>query len=337
MSTLNPNILMVPQGQDACGVYRIINPAHLMQEADTKTTLTSRCDMRAASLYDVMYTQRICSEASLKAVKNIKDKTGIKVIVDFDDLVWDYKDGYGLPEYNVCKDKIHTAANREALLKYGNEVIDVATCTNEYLKEAISEFIDPRRIKVLPNRLPVKEWPYDKATTIPAEDIYFYAGSVTHYDPINHKPGDFSNGWVNFLKNKKVAVMGAVPYFINPIVNFKPTAMNTYSKAFCNNARQCKFVIAPLADNVFNKCKSNLKYLESCAAGRVCLVTDFEGSPYHDAHEYQKIPVDATAQTIEYIVERAKKHYGEILQYQYEYLKNYWLDSHLEDYKQLLR
>jgi hypothetical protein len=135
-----------------------------------------------------------------------------------------------------------------------------------------------------------------------------------------------------------VAVMGKAPYFVNnPVAEYPYCHLNSYAHNFYNYARRSKFIIAPLADNIFNKCKSNLKYLESCAVGRVCLVTDFEDSPYHDAHEYQKIPVNATAKTIEYIVERAKEHYGEILQYQYNYLKNYWLDNHINEYKEIIR
>lgn len=337
MSTLNPKILAVPQGQDACGIYRIVNPAQLMQLSDMPVTITPSHDFGPAALYDVAYTQRMATEKSLIAMKGIKDRTGIKLIVDFDDLVWDYQ-GYGLPEYNIAKSRIDTKGNREALLKYGNEVFDKVTCTNEYLKKAISEFVDPKKIYVMPNRLPIKEWLFDTATSIPADDIFFFAGSITHYDPVNKKPGDFSNGWVNYLKNKKVAIMGKAPYFVNnPVAEYPYCHLNSYAHNFYNYARRSKFIIAPLADNIFNKCKSNLKYLESCAVGRVCLVTDFEDSPYHDAHKYQKIPVNATAQTINYIVERAKEHYAEILQYQYNYLKNYWLDNHINEYKEILK
>ena len=222
--------------------------------------------------------------------------------------------------------------------KYAAKVIDKATCSTEYLKNALSEFIDPKKITVMPNRLSVKDWLFDTATTIPEEDIFMYAGSATHYDNANKKPGDFNNGWIKYLSNKKVITMANTPYFIKPVATFPGYPMSTYPRSFCNIARKAKFVIAPLADNVFNKCKSPLKLLECCAVGRVCLVSDFPDCPYSQlAHEYQKIPVDATAQTIDFIVERAKKNYGEILQHQYNILKDYWLDNHIQEYVDFLK
>ena len=221
--------------------------------------------------------------------------------------------------------------------KYANDVIDKASVTTEPLKDALSQFIDPRKITVLPNRLSIKEWLFDHPTTIPEEDIFFFAGSNTHYDNANKKPGDFSSGLIKYLNNKKIITMGVVPYFMKPAAHFQGCGLNTYAQNFHNIARKAKFVIAPLADNVFNTCKSNLKYLECCAVGRVCLVSDFPNSPYADAHPLQKIPVNATYLTIEHIVEEAKKHYGEILEYQYKYLQNYWLDNHLQEYVDFLK
>lgn len=336
MSTLNPQILAVPGDNFACGIYRIINPTILLQQTGLDITLAPASKFRFTN-YDVLYTQRIVSESSLKSLKNVKDRTGIKIIVDFDDLTWTHN-GQGLPEYNIVRTKVNTDANKLAMDTYARDVIDFATCTTESLKEALSVYIDPSKIKIMPNRLPVNEWLFDTATTMPAEDIFFYAGSATHYDNVNKLPGDFSNGWIKYLQNKKVAVMGESPYFLKPVAKFNACPMQVYARNFHNYARSCKFIIAPLAENFFNKCKSPLKLLESAAVGRVCLCTDFEGSPYSSlAHEYQKVPVDATAQTIEYIVERAKKHYGEILQHQYKMLQKYWLNNHINEYKEILR
>lgn len=336
MSTINPIINIVPGDFGGCGYYRLIQVGNQLQLINKDVTISSPCKFRAYS-QDVIYTQRLCSEKSLKPILDFKNKTGVKVIVDFDDLIWNYK-GEGLPEYNYCRTKVDCDGNTEAMKKYANDVIDKASVTTEPLKEALSQFIDPRKITVLPNRLSIKEWLFDHPTTIPEEDIFFFAGSNTHYDNANKKPGDFSSGLIKYLNNKKIITMGVVPYFMKPAAHFQGCGLNTYAQNFHNIARKAKFVIAPLADNFFNKCKSPLKLLECAAVGRVCLCTDFEGSPYSQlAHEYQKVPVNATAQTIEYIVERAKKHYGEILQHQYNMLQNYWLDNHLQEYVDFLK
>ena len=335
MSTLNPEILAVPGDVMACGVYRIINPSILLQQANVNITLAPACKFKVNN-YDVIYTQRITSEGSLKAMKTIKDRTGVKMIVDFDDLTWNHE-GQGLPDYNYCNTKVDCEANRIAMETYANDVIDVATCTTEALKEALSKFIDPKRIKIVPNRLMVNEWLYETTKTIPADDVFLYAGSATHYAPDGSSYGDFSNGWVKYLQNKKLITMSNTPPFLKTLKQFPAVPMSVYSKSFYNTSRVCKFIIAPLADNFFNKCKSDLKLLEAAAVGRVCLVTDFPGSPYANAHPLQKVPVNATYKTIEYIVEEAKKHYKEILDFQYEYLHKRWLNNAIDEYKEILK
>lgn len=335
MSTLNPSTTIIPGDIGACGYYRLIQVANMLQSIGKDVYLFPPTKFKGIG-QDIIYTQRITSNGSLEPLLKFKETTGIKLIVDFDDLTWLYK-GEGLPDYNYCKTKVDCKANTEAMEKYAAKVIDKATCSTEYLKEALSEYIDPKKITVMPNRLCVKDWLFDTATTIPEEDIFMYAGSATHYPLDGKSYGDFSNGWVKYLQNKKVITMSNTPNFIKPIATFPGYPMSTYPRSFCNIGRKAKFIIAPLADNVFNKCKSDLKLLESSAIGRVCLVSDFPDSPYKDAHPYQKIPVNATAQTIEFIVERAKEHYGEILKYQYEYLSKRWLDNNIQEYVNILK
>lgn len=336
MSTLNPNIQIIPGDLGACGVYRMINPGYMMQAAGMDVAVMPPAKFRGNSGVDIIYTQRICSEGSLKPLLDFKNRTGIKLIVDFDDLVFNYE-GQGLTDYNWCNTKVNCEKNSEAMKKYANDVIDKATVTTPYLKTALAQYVDERKINIVPNRLMCKEWLFDRTATVPIEDIFFYAGSNTHYNNELKLKGDFSDGLIRYLQNKKVITMSSTPWFIKPLKEFPGVPMTTYAKSFNNIARACKFVLAPLADNFFNKCKSDLKYLECCAIGRVCLVSDFPGSPYEGAHPLQKIPVNATYKTIEYIVEEAKKHYAEILQHQYEYLNKRWLDNNIEQYKEILK
>lgn len=101
--------------------------------------------------------------------------------------------------------------------------------------------------------------------------------------------------------------------------------INSYPTVFAKYALKSKFIIAPLQDNIFNRCKSDLKYLESAAIGRVCLCSDV-GEYKKVAHPMQIIPNDADFNKIEYIVNRATKHYDEIIRHQYKVLNERWLD-----------
>lgn len=331
-----PIIMAVPGDSSACGYYRVMKPSHLMQMAGEDLTLAPPIHFRSVG-QEYIFTQRLCSEKSLKPMVEIVKKLGTKLVVDYDDLIWNYK-GEGLPDFNWCKSRVNCDGNTKAMSEYANDVIYKATVSTEYLKDALAQFVDRDKITVMPNRLAASDWLFDRAATIPQEDIFLFAGSNTHFDEAGKKYGDFSQGLIRYMQGKKVFTMGCKPFFMNPAKVFPGVPMTTYPRQFYSAARQSKFVIAPLVDNIFNKCKSPLKLLECAAVGRVCLCSDFEGSPYSPlAHEYQKIPVSATYKAIDYIVERAKAHYGEILEHQYKVLQDYWLDNHIEEYKKLFR
>jgi hypothetical protein len=126
---------------------------------------------------------------------------------------------------------------------------------------------------------------------------------------------------------------GFKPWFLNDCRVVPYSTINRYDKDFYSQASTCTFVIAPLQYNLFNKCKSNLKYLETAAVGRVCLCQSFEDGPFESiAHPYQKIPVDADKQKIDYIVKRALSNYNEILIHQYKKLNEYWLENHISEW-----
>ena len=333
-SVQGPFINIVPADNGGCGYYRMIQQGNMLQLLNRDVVISPWGKWRAIG-QEITYTQRITTQDMQEKLIKWKEQSRQKLIVDFDDLIWEYK-GEGLPDYNLCRLKIDTKANTEGLKKNLDKLADKVTCSTDTLKDSLSEFVDPSKITVIPNMLNYKEW-YFPQTRRPDEDIFYYAGSWTHYDNINKKPGDFDKNLIHFLANKKVIVKSTVPYFLKPIKNYPATRLTTYATAFYQETRNVKFILAPLADNVFNTCKSDLKYLESAAVGRVCLCSDFPGSPYSGAHPYQKIPVGSTSKAIQFIVDRASEHYDEILKWQWDYLNKRWLDNSIQQYIDILQ
>lgn len=318
-------INFVPLDYRACGRYRIIYPAQVLYNA-AKVTISA-----PATFYyygqDWIYTQRVIHKDVFEPLLEMKQKFNVKFIIDYDDKVWDE-----LPGYNKCGIDVKEA--RESMKKYLPLLADKVTCTNEIIKKALTEFIPEDRIIVMPNCLDYHRWRFDPYP-VPAKDSFIFAGSPTHWAPDDL--GDFSKGLVTYLNNKDVNVMGHAPTFLpNAKTVGKWVDIDDYPIYFAKNALPNKFIIAPLADNDFNKCKSDLKYIESCAIGRVCLVSEFPGCSYNDvSHPYQRIPINSTATAIKYIVERATEHYGDILTHQYAILSGRWLDwrKYLELFK----
>ena len=334
MSETSPIIDIVPADNAGCGYYRLMQVGNQLQLHRQDVTISAAGKFRAFG-QNVIYTQRMISADLLEKLLEFKKQTGIKFIIDYDDLIWEYK-GESLPDYNLCRERLDCKANTEAMKKYLNELADVITVTTEELKNSLIALgIPAEKIHIFPNCLSYKEWFYPR-TPAPAENIFYYAGSFTHYDNEHKLPGDFEPGLIHYLSKQKVVVKSSVPFFLKPVKNYPGSNLNQYAAEFYKETRGVKFIIAPLANNVFNTCKSDLKYLESAAVGRVCLVSDFPGSPFAGAHPFQKIPEGSTSTAIKYIVERATEHYEEILKHQYQYLNNRWLDNKVPDYKKLL-
>lgn len=90
----------------------------------------------------------------------------------------------------------------------------------------------------------------------------------------------------------------------------------------------------PLVNNIFNKCKSSLRYTESCAAGTVFLGTVFNAdkdSPYEEIPEECKILDNASVEDIDkkFFNLCKKDNYNRILNQNYSFINDngYWLES----------
>lgn len=309
-------IQFVPMDKGGCGYYRIIYPAQMLY--NTHTVTINPVATYSFSNQDYLMTQRVCNKKVFQLLLQLKEQ-GVKFIVDYDDIIWQE-----LPEYNRCK--VHWKDNYEGMKEYLHLLADKVTCSTEYLKKELAEFIDSDKIHVIPNSLDYNRWRFDYYK--PNDKLsFFYAGSDTHWSTTN--TGDFNSGLINYLKDKELNTMGTPPVFLNCKNNVPWVDINSYPIVFANQALKNKFVLVPLVENNFNKCKSDLKYLECCAIGRVALVGTFPDSPYNIAHPLQRIPMNCSEGTIRDIVKKCEKNYDEIIEYQYKILNSRFLKKEL--------
>lgn len=317
--------------QSACAYYRLQQVMfNFMCNYRSRIAATHAYPQTLVSCgQHIVYLQRVLTSQWFEALQEWKAKTGVKVIIDYDDIMWED----GLPLYNraILHDRV--ADRHEAISKYLGSVADVVTCSTEFLAENLRKY--HKDVRVFPNCLSYSVWGFQPRPLSKAQKM-LYAGSPTHYDNFSKQYGDWELGLVNFVKKYGVKFMGSQPPWFFENIECVPWATaNTYSKELFRNTADCDFVVAPLAPNDFNKAKSDLKYLEAAAVGRVALVSDFEGSPYKDAHPLQKIPYKAGVKDMERIVKNCHEHYTEILKYQYEYLQKRWLDDLMPKYEEL--
>jgi len=166
------------------------------------------------------------------------------------------------------------------------ELCDIITVSTEELKELyIKEYnLDRAKFIVIPNYLP--RWWIGDAMNINRQMAQYdaqrnrpslaFCCSVNHFDLQNQNNGqdDFSHLIPWIIKNidkYRFTFVGGVPQQLhqyvkqNKIIYQPPSDIFNYPREM--QLRKIDLLIAPLVDNAFNRCKSNIKFLEFSALG----------------------------------------------------------------------
>ena len=234
------------------------------------------------------------SLSMLSRLKGAQAKFGYKIVFELDDINWD------VPDYNISSLTMDQKGIFEAwrdVLPYCDRVIT----STEHLKKRIERDFDCHCVTVVPNAVPRFLWNQhrDKLTHNISKPKLIYTGAPQHYrnpEPISRnnllgvsaRKGDWSDEWIEFIlmnviKDKiDLTVFGGFPYFFEGIrdrVKYIPWVdCNSFPNAVM--MEHADFSISPLAENEFNRCKSNLKLLEASAMGIPFIGTRFKDGPY---------------------------------------------------------
>ena len=127
--------------------------------------------------------------------------------------------------------------------------------------------------------------------------------------------------------------MGALPWFfeeIKDLITFVPWVdCNSFPRTVMSIKPD--FTIAPLTENEFNRCKSDLRFIESCAIGAVFLGSEWPNSPYENIHTDCRVKPEVTVEELDdkFWALTKKDKYNEVLNWQYDYVNknNRWLES----------
>ena len=220
----------------------------------------------------------------------LKKECGFKLITDFDDLIWDLSPiiqsyAKGINNYDNI---IMTRLDRVL------PIFDTVVCATQYLADRMKNDFGINAI-VMPNGVSRSLFGLnDRTTPFIGKPKVMYAGNLGHYT--DGDIGDFEGPWVPWLR--KVIESGTIDFYCfgeppflkdlkkqytsipyTSIMEFPSTAANIHPD----------FYIAPLADNNFNRAKSDLKLKEAAALGAVFIGSDFDKSPYSYAPTEQLI------------------------------------------------
>lgn len=327
-----------------CGHFRILYPFNninaIMQGKLHYTTMSKMITQEdILATVQAFWFQRPLNKNflnSIKIYKKYQEFYQYKLICEIDDYLFE------LPEWNNMRDFINIDKLKDftECLRLADEVV-VSTVTLK--NELIAVGIDGSKIRVILNTLPKALFGTDSVryrfTDVGAKGkpSILYNGSASHFNRETNDDGDLGGVFKEFLlkyvNDYQFLVMGTYPSYMDEFVDkglikvLPYYNMNMYPFVLRNN--RVDFIIAPLKDNIFNSCKSDLKYLEASAIGTVFIGSEFEEfeSPYTNAVLKYK-ESDGVEYLNSLIVNSLPKEaYNAILEKQYAFISSRWTEN----------
>jgi len=260
-----PLVLAHPADHAGCGHYRVIQPLSAMLKTGIADGMLSDGLLSVADLQryspDVIVLQRQIGEERLEAMRRIKAFSSAFKVYELDDY---------LP--NLPIKSVHRAQMSKDILKVikrGCSFVDRFVVSTEALADAFSQIHSD--IRVVPNRLPMEWWSdLSSQRRRGRKPRVGWAGGVSHsgdleliVDVVRELAGEVE--WV---------FMGMCPEKIRPYVTeyYVGVAIEGYPARLA--ALDLDLALAPVEQNLFNECKSNLRLLEYGACGFPVVCSD---------------------------------------------------------------
>lgn len=264
-------LLLCPDEKDATSFYRGWGPfGDLARNSEIPLFLHRALEVSWSAVVDkqLVVLQRPYLSNHLEILK-IVARTGVRTWVDWDDLLWQVPDGNPAKVYYENSSEIYTRILQCA------QLADVVTVSTESLKHAFPNELHAK-IHVLHNRLP-QRWQYRTPHQKPKDQIWIaWRGTRTHEaDWI-----DFVDTVLDVSRSAKVGwrIIGTAPQWVIeqlssvvPLYHHKEIPMERYFEWFIKEGPQADILFVPLRDNVFNRAKSNIAYLEATFGGMLCV------------------------------------------------------------------
>lgn len=249
--------------------YRFNRPLVEQMGAKIRKTLLTKNQKKTIqqlsdeySKNDVVVIKYIDDRYTLDILYTMRNKGTFKIVCDLDDNIWQ------IPVGNLAMSTAQKHANRIMSLTESVKCADYVTVSTVPLKDALDPLND--NVVVLPNYIDPKDWTFKRKahkkvrigwvwspTHIP--DMFVVWDALREISLRDDVEIVIFGTEIDVFKDIKTTNIGGVDY-------------KDYPKLFMEAGIDIS--IAPLEDNDFNKCKSNIKWLESTMAGAVFIGSD---------------------------------------------------------------
>jgi len=252
------------QSQEASAYIRIISPFNKLGIYLIDGIKEGLSDLDLVREADIVIVHRFFPENHNK-LHMLVEKCRYynkKLIFDIDDLLFD------LPKQH--SDRLKFSFTEFLLpIYYVIQEADLVTTSTSYLKDQISELNE--NIIVLPNYIDDELWKFKSIEKNNSELVIGYMGTKTHIKDLELISSALIEVLDCFSGRVLLKIYGFEPPGIlkqHPFVLYDNQFHISYpefAKYFQN--QDIDICIAPLTNNLFNKCKSNIKFLEYSISG----------------------------------------------------------------------
>ena len=279
-----------------CGFYRCMGPDFLLnlhQKAVVVESTAMILDPRFYSTVEAIKFQRQATPQQkdfIKAIKQLINNTTNhrvkKLIYEVDDVVF----AEDIPIYNKNREAFTDKQIQSSIMEI-LQSMDEITVTSDYFRDYMISKTGNKKVSTVPNYL-MKWWfdryynlgdlikKFEKNKKKPVVAIF---ASGTHVDVANrnNQKDDFEMVSPYIIKTRQDFqwhFYGSYPRALQPYIDrgdikfFQWVQIPDFAETMANSGAQMTF--AALQNNEFNKCKSNIKLIESGALGLPCVCPD---------------------------------------------------------------
>ena len=280
-----PRFLNYYADYSGCGHWRMIWPEQVMN-AHNKAVVHGTTVMNIDPRYYIntkgVRIQRQATPQQLEFVKFLRqlaDQNNFRLIYEIDDICF----AEDIPDYNKYKNAFTDPKIRQSAQEM-MAMCDEITVTCPFMRDYYREKTGNNNVTVIPNFMP-KFWLdrfYDANRTMESYDRnkkkprILYAGSGAHFDVEQRVKFKDDFHHVNDIIRKTVdkyqwVFLGAHPLPIVDLVRAGKVEFHPWKRLYEYGQGlydlNVNMLVAPLQDNIFNRSKSDLKYIEASALG----------------------------------------------------------------------
>lgn len=267
------SIIAIPADNGGCGHYRIIQPAlsigsHGIAHVQITQQLPNITDILRTQANHIIL-QRPFTEELLNSIKKLKFSHDFYTILDIDDNYID------IPIYNPNYKK--RPKDIEQRIKDACSLVDKLIVSTDNLANRFSDFHS--NIEVRENLLPIEWWrDLPKSNPLKTKPRIGWGGGSSHHGDLTllfQIIKDLSNevDWI---------FLGMCPENIKPYIKEFHFGVNIERYPEKLSELNLDLALAPLEDNEFNLCKSQLRLLEYGACGYPVICSDI--GPYQKSN-----------------------------------------------------